>query len=483
LPEFRSGPAGRHSPHRFLFVSFTSVRHRFSKYIKAIAFLGDILVLNFLFVVLYFTGHFIVDIIWTDSSWSTFLLVLNVSWLAIIFYTNPYQLSRIEGFVNIVRSVSYTVFQHFLITCTMIYLLNFTLVHKWGPIVVYSAFLFFVLIWRLSFFVFLRIYRAKGYNFRNVVIVGQGNIAGQLRNFFDTHPEYGFHFLGFFSDDAAGHSIGKINDLPDYISSQKIDEIYCCLPYIKYGQVKKIVDLGEANLIRVKLITDFRAFSSKGLELERYDHIPVLNVSSVPLDDRKNQLLKRGFDVIFSLLLITLVFSWLFPILAILIKFDSKGPVFFRQRRTGRDNTIFYCLKFRTMKVNEHADAVQASQNDSRITRFGNFLRKSSLDELPQFLNVLGGSMSVVGPRPHMLKHTEEYSQLIGKFMARHFVKPGVTGLAQSRGYRGETKEIQQMKNRVTLDRFYIENWSFLLDVKIILQTVFELIRGNEKAY
>ncbi len=334
------------------------------------------------------------------------------------------------------------------------------------------------------FFYFLQIYRSRGYNFRSVVVVGYGAISRQMEYFFKMHPEHGYRFMGFFDDTHANPKIlGKVGGLEEYLRENPTDEIYCCLPYIKYGAIKKIIDLGEDRFIKVKLIADYRAFSFKGLELERYDHIPVLNVTSMPLDDRRNQVVKRTFDVIFSGFISIVIFSWLFPLIALAIRLDSRGPVFFRQRRTGQNNKEFWCLKFRTMQVNDQSDHQQASKNDSRITRVGSFLRKTSLDELPQFLNVLGGEMSVVGPRPHMLKHTEEYSKVIGKFMARHFVKPGVTGLAQSKGYRGETKSIIDMKNRVTLDRFYIENWSFLLDIKIIIQTVFELLRGSEKAF
>src|SRR5690606_37697231 len=179
----------------------------------------------------------------------------------------------------------------------------------------------------------------------------------------------------------------------------------------------RIIDLCEDRLIKVKMITDFRSFSFKGIELERYDHIPVINVSSVPLDDRKNQVMKRVFDIVFSSLLILTVFSWLFPIIMIAIKLDSKGPVFFKQKRTGKNNEDFLCLKFRTMYVNGDADRRQATKDDCRITKVGAFLRKTSLDELPQFINVLLGDMSVVGPRPHMLKHTEEYAKLIKKYM------------------------------------------------------------------
>ena len=458
------------------------MKYRFSRYLRFLIFLGDILVLNGLFIALYLTGHFVIQI--GDKSWFLFLLMLNISWLVIIFYTNPYKISRVFNFVKIIGEIIYTVFQHFLVTCTAIYLLDFELVHKWGPPLVYSAFLFFVLAWRLMFFYFLQIYRARGYNYRSVVVIGYGAISRQMEYFFRMHPEHGYRFMGFF-DDYYQHPkiLGKVLELNTFLQEQRIDEIYCCLPYIKYGAIKRIIDLGEEKFIKVKLIADYRAFSFKGLELERYDHIPVLNVTSMPLDDRRNQVVKRVFDMIFSGFITITIFSWLFPLLALAIKLNSPGPVFFRQRRTGQNNSEFWCLKFRTMSVNNDADHRQASRDDVRITTVGSFLRKTSLDELPQFLNVLSGEMSVVGPRPHMLKHTEEYSKVIGKFMARHYVKPGVTGLAQSKGYRGETRNIIDMKNRVKLDRFYIENWSFLLDVKIIVLTIFELLRGSEKAY
>lgn len=463
------------------------MKYRFSRYLGFFIFLGDILVLNGLFVTLYFTGHFIIETYAEEASgtsWFYFLLILNVSWLVIIFYTNPYKISRVFNFVKMIGEIIYTVFQHFLVTSTAIYLMDFHLVHKWGPPLVYSAFLFFVLLWRLTFFYFLQIYRAHGYNFRSVVVIGYGAISRQMEYFFRMHPEHGYRFIGFFDDFYTNPKIlGKVSELENYLRSEKIDEIYCCLPYIKYGAIKKIIDLGEEKFVKVKLIADYRAFSFKGLELERYDHIPVLNVTSMPLDDRRNQVVKRTFDMIFSVFISITIFSWLFPLAALAIKLDSKGPIFFRQRRTGQNNHEFWCIKFRTMHVNNDADQRQASRDDARITRVGSFLRKTSLDEFPQFLNVLSGEMSIVGPRPHMLKHTEEYSKVIGKFMARHFVKPGVTGLAQSKGFRGETKNITDMKNRVKLDRFYIENWSFLLDIKIIMTTCFELLRGSENAY
>ena len=192
---------------------------------------------------------------------------------------------------------------------------------------------------------------------------------------------------------------------------------------------------------------------------------------------------KRAFDMVFATLVTLLLLSWLVPFIALLIKLESKGPVFFKQLRTGKDGSPFYCLKFRSMHTSKDADFKQASKGDSRITRIGAFLRKTSIDELPQFINVLKGEMSVVGPRPHMLRHTEDYSKTIHNFMDRHTVMPGITGLAQVAGHRGETKEVEAMVKRVNADIHYVRNWSFLLDMKIVLLTVIKALKGSENAF
>ena len=196
-----------------------------------------------------------------------------------------------------------------------------------------------------------------------------------------------------------------------------------------------------------------------------------------------NRVVKRVFDLIFSSAVIVLVLSWLVPLIGMLIKLDSRGGIFFVQKRGGLNNQPFDCLKFRTMVIHKEADHKQATKDDPRITRIGKFLRKSSLDEFPQFINVFLGQMSLIGPRPHPLKLNEEFSVKIEGLMARHYVKPGLTGLAQSMGYRGETKNIIDMENRIAMDRFYIENWSMWLDVKIIFRTVISLVKGSENAY
>ncbi|MEN9394801.1 MAG: hypothetical protein RL362_1022, partial [Bacteroidota bacterium] len=217
--------------------------------------------------------------------------------------------------------------------------------------------------------------------------------------------------------------------------------------------------------------------------LDMYNMIPVATLRPEPLQIPFNRIVKRGFDIVFSSLTLLVLTPIVFPIVALLIKLSSRGPIFFKQERTGEQGNSFWCWKFRTMQVNPDADKVQATWNDARITSIGKFLRKTNLDELPQFLNVLKGEMSVVGPRPHMLKHTEDYRQRVSKFLVRHFAKPGITGWAQVNGFRGETKQVSDMEKRVEADIWYVENWSLLLDLRIIFKTILNMIRGEKNAY
>ncbi|AOW08698.1 hypothetical protein EM308_03830 [Flavobacterium gilvum] len=233
----------------------------------------------------------------------------------------------------------------------------------------------------------------------------------------------------------------------------------------------------------LKFIPDKKQQLSLDMGYEYYDYIPVISQRTISLGDWFNKIIKRSFDIVFSLVIIIGLLSWLIPILGIIIKWNSDGPVFFIQKRNGLNNREFKCFKFRSMQVNELADIEQVSKNDKRITRVGRFIRKTSIDELPQFFNVLLGDMSVVGPRPHMVSHTNLYAERIDKFMVRHFIKPGITGLAQTKGFRGEIETDKDIINRVRYDLFYIEKWSLLLDFKIIFNTIFNTLKGDKKAY
>lgn len=223
---------------------------------------------------------------------------------------------------------------------------------------------------------------------------------------------------------------------------------------------------------------------SKNQEIEFYDDtITILNVKKLPFEFAENFYIKRIFDVIFSLFICLFFLSWFIPILWVLVKLESKGPLIFKQQREGLNGNKFVCYKFRSMKINDLSDQVHATKNDERVTKIGAFLRKTSMDELPQFFNVLSGDMSVVGPRPHLESLSIIYQKEVQDYLKRHIVKPGITGLAQVSGYRGEIKKKSDIKNRVRLDIFYIENWSLFLDIKIIIKTILNVFKGEEKAY
>ncbi|MBL4658379.1 MAG: exopolysaccharide biosynthesis polyprenyl glycosylphosphotransferase, partial [Flavobacteriales bacterium] len=273
------------------------------------------------------------------------------------------------------------------------------------------------------------------------------------------------------------------DDLEEYAKRNKVEEIFCAIPLAATEKIRKLIRFADNNMIRFKIVPDFSGFYNRNVSLEFYEDLPILLRRSEPLENAFNSFIKRSFDILFSMFVIMFILSWITPMLAILIKWSSKGPIFFTQKRSGKVNQEFWCWKFRTMEVNVDADKLSASKNDPRITKIGKFLRHTSLDELPQFYNVLLGNMSVVGPRPHMLKHTEEYAKIVDRFMVRHFVTPGITGLAQVRGYRGEIKDSELMYRRIRTDVWYIENWSFLLDIQIIFKTIQLGFKGDKMAF
>jgi len=446
--------------------------------LRFLFFIGDLLFLNLSIALSY--SFFNVEIMGTQRTNSVYLFIFsNLTWLFLIVVSNPYIYSRSWGIPKIIRSQLSFIFIHLLVVASLIFFFK----KDYAPSQILTMYLIFIptfFLWKLLILFLTNLLTNKDIDTRNVIIIGHGDLAKEVRRYFLIHPELKYRFLKMFEktfDEL------PLKDIQLFCQEKEVHEIYCCLPEIQNHELKRLIDFGLDSLIRVKLIADFRSFQQKPLELEHYDHIPVFNITTIPLDSIKNQVFKRAFDFLFSLGVITFILSWLIPIIAIVIRIDSKGPAFFRQKRSGKDNKPFTCLKFRTMIVNQEADTKQATANDSRVTKLGHFLRRTSLDELPQFFNVLMGDMSTVGPRPHMLKHTEEYSKLIVKFMGRHYVKPGITGLAQCMGYRGETKNIIDMRNRVKLDRFYIENWSWVFDMKIVFLTAVSMLRNNEKAF
>ncbi|MCL4121515.1 UNVERIFIED_CONTAM: hypothetical protein GTU68_013586 [Idotea baltica] len=295
----------------------------------------------------------------------------------------------------------------------------------------------------------------------------------------------GYRYLGYFSDkiDKNERYLGKINYAFEYIKTQNVDEIYCSISEVQPKIINTLNQLAAEQNKVVKLLPETDKIYSKSYNAQYYDDLLVLQVKKLPFEYYENHLIKRVFDIFFSIIVCITVLSWFIPLLFIIIKFDSKGPLFFKQAREGKHGEHFICYKFRSMKINPLSDKIHATKNDTRITKIGAFLRRTSLDELPQFINVLKGEMSVVGPRPHMGSLSLEYQKEIDDYVKRFAVKPGITGLAQISGYRGEVKKPSDIKNRIRLDIFYIENWSFFLDIKIIIKTVLNVFKGEEKAY
>jgi putative colanic acid biosynthesis UDP-glucose lipid carrier transferase len=262
-----------------------------------------------------------------------------------------------------------------------------------------------------------------------------------------------------------------------------INEIYSTITPEEHPEVAQLLPLTEKACMRLHFVPNVSHFIEKGMVVQHLHHLSICSLRKDPLEDVGNRMTKRIFDIGVSAFVVVLILSWLYPLLAIMIKLSSKGPILFLQLRSGISDKPFYCMKFRTMRMNNHADHIQATKNDSRVTWIGKILRKSSLDEFPQFLNVLKGEMSIVGPRPHMLKHTKEFSEVERHYMVRHLLKPGITGWAQVNGYRGEIKDPAQLTGRIECDLWYLENWSALLDIKIVLLTIYRVFAGDKNAY
>ena len=457
----------------------------YSRYFWFIHFLGDIILINFAFLCSYFYkfGSLI-----SDDRYTFLLLIFNFIWMFTAFILDLYAIKRISRIDRILLNLLKAGFINVFVLAAILFSLNddspFSREHLYYT---YAGVFSLVLIWRYTSVKLIYLYRRYGYNYDRVIIIGGGEVAKGLNDYFFSDNILGFKLLGIFSDIPLSFNtnvnIGDLSVIKQFAIYNEIDEIYYTRALTNTEEIKDLVDFSDQNLIRFKVIPDFSGFPLRRVNIDFFDNVPVLSFRKEPLKDNVNRLLKRLFDIVFSSLVILLILSWLYPLLAFLIKISSKGPILFKQKRSGLDNNEFMCLKFRSMKQNSDADSKQATKDDNRVTKVGSFLRKSSLDEFPQFFNVLNGDMSIVGPRPHMLAHTDQYSALIKKYMVRQLVKPGITGAAQVRGFRGETKELIEMEGRVKWDVWYIENWSLLLDINIILRTVFNIFKKDEKAF
>jgi len=345
-----------------------------------------------------------------------------------------------------------------------------------------SSVVFSVGVLKFAVYFALKKYRLSyGGNIRRILVFGSSKRTKELIHFFNSKKNLGYQIKGVYSENSENDLIKGI----EFLKSNGIDEVYCALYETSNLQINEIVDYCESNGIVLKFIPKVQRLPVTKIKTDYYDYIPVFSVPKMPLHSSVNIILKRGLDILFSLVVIVGILSWLVPLMYVLIKTESKGPLFFIHKRNGVNYTHFKCYKFRSLRESGSIERLHVGQEDDRVTKIGRFLRRTSIDELPQFINVLKGDMSIVGPRPHIPRYTDAYAKKIDKyqFVFRHSVRPGITGLAQVKGFRGEIKSDEDIINRIKYDVFYIENWSFPLDLKIIFDTIVILVKGQEKAY
>lgn len=449
----------------------TTKTGRYSGYIRPFSYTIDLIIINVLSIYM-MPFH---------SNEVVYALFISFAWFVIAIYLGFYEVYRYTKVIAILnKAIKQAVL--FGLFCLALELYFSEFANQKKVVLFVSISLFFILAIKLFIYYFLRRLRVLyGGNSRTVVLLGNYDNIEPLKQFFTDNPDYGYKLVKVFSFEA--HKIEKIKECLFFVSDKKIDEIYCSMADLSDSQMANVIDFADNNLKTLKFIPDEKQMLSANVKFEFYDYIPIISLRNILQEESFNKVIKRIFDLVFSSFIIIALLSWLVPIMALIIKLDSKGSVFFVQKRNGLNYKRFNCYKFRSMELNDSADFELASKNDARITKVGKFIRKTSIDELPQFFNVFLGEMSIVGPRPHMVSVTNLYAAKVDKFMVRHFVKPGITGLAQTKGFRGEVETDQDIINRVKYDIFYIENWSILLDIKIIFITIYNTLRGDKKAY
>jgi putative colanic acid biosynthesis UDP-glucose lipid carrier transferase len=405
-------------------------------------------------------------------------------WLSLAYFIGFYEVYRFTKPVEIMTML-FKQFFLFLLLIIAFFSITREIILSFRALLLYMVTLFVSITFCKSLlFYYLKKYRiVLGGNYRNAIIIGYTESSKNLQQLFQNRPDYGYRFKGFFSDKVKNDTIkGTITHIEEFVLQNKIDDIYCALEELSSEQLKNLVEFADYYKKTIKFIPESNEIYAKNLKIDYYEFFPILSLKRTPLNEPLLKFSKRLFDIVFSLCIIVFLLSWLVPIIAILIKLESKGPVFFKQGRPGLDEKEFFCYKFRSMQMNDKTEE-SVTKNDPRITKLGAFLRKTSFDEMPQFFNVFLGDMSIVGPRPHLWSHNNEYQKKIKKYNFRLHIKPGITGLAQVKGYRGEIENDEEMANRIKYDLFYIENWSLLLDIKIIVLTVINVFKGQEKAY
>lgn len=459
-------------------------KRSFGKYLTGLFSISDLVLVNLLFGITCLICPEIGHALRVKTLW----VLVNTAYLPVMLWMSgkPHQ-QRVLLMDHVVKNAFVVVGIHALFFFSLLAFLEIDGLPLHGYLIFYCLMAVGIPLWWIISRRIIKGLRRHGYNFLRVAIVGTGPTAMRLLEELQSDAGFGYKVLGFFSDNPTptfnGTLLGNIDQMHQMVADLQIDQIFYTLSGSNEETLAKAVKATDDNVIKFYYVPQVSRRVARSFELHNVGVMPVLSIRRNPLNSTINRALKRTFDLLFSSVVLVFFWPFVYVPVAILIKRSSPGPVFFKQERTGYKGRTFKCWKFRTMKVNADADKQQATKGDSRTTRIGEFLRKTSIDELPQFINVWKGDMSVVGPRPHMLRHTEDYTKLIDLYMVRHAVKPGITGWAQVNGYRGITDELWKMERRVEHDVWYIENWNFLLDLKIVVRTVINAVHGEENAF
>lgn len=462
---------------------------RLNKVIKSAVILGDLIILNVLFISMHS--------LWTGADKGNvctgtlpqILALFSICYFTCILPEDIILSRRGARADQVVLCVLRNVFYFSLLSACMVVLSQVDILSNRFFVHYFILLTVCLVFYRLFFRYGIQLYRSQGGNFLTVLYLGSTENIAELYYEMATDATSGYRVLGYFDTcpnakfPASCTYLGHPEKAMDFLARNKVNQLYCSLPSTMSEYIVPVINYCENHLVHFYNVPNVSNYLHRRMYFDMVGSVPILSIRKEPLGKAENRLLKRTFDVVFSLLFLGILFPFLFIVIGTGVKLSSPGPILFKQKRNGLNGKEFWCYKFRSMKVNPEADTLQATANDSRKTRFGNFIRRTSIDEFPQFINVLRGDMSIIGPRPHMLKHTEEYSQIINKYMVRHFIRPGITGWAQVTGFRGETRKPEDMEGRVKADIWYMEHWSFLLDLYIVYKTVVNAFCKDRKAY
>ncbi|MDB5280388.1 MAG: Undecaprenyl-phosphate glucose phosphotransferase [Ferruginibacter sp.] len=460
---------------------------QFKYYLRISLIALDIIVLNFVFFISkVIVGNKIISV--DFNSYVHIWGIFNIFWFILTLGTRSYSDSIIINFDFFIKRTVKVYIIWVISVLFYLFFLRMFEISRYFIFVMLSGFAFGLIFNRFLYLGIHYHFKSKDYLINKVLIIGYNETAKKLEAFFE---EEGLtsKLLGYTEDPKNVYELTRypiLTSIKNTIAIAKemeVQEIFSTITPEQNNFLYSMIEEAEKACIRFKVVPNFSVFINQPVHIDYIRDMPILSMRSEPLDDVGNRIKKRILDLAVSIFAVVFILSWLVPILGLLIYLESKGPIFFSQMRTGKNNKTFHCLKFRSMKMNKDSDLKQATKNDQRITRVGRFIRKTSLDEFPQFINVLKGEMSLVGPRPHMVKHTDDYSKIVDQFMIRQFLKPGITGWAQINGYRGEITDQTQLKMRVNNDLWYLENWNIWLDIRIIFLTVYKVFKGDEKAF